>query len=157
MWTTLMYILVACFCFACYRFFTTEPYFTWKNAGKTLGTIERVITDEKGFHFQIAFQDQNDDFHHAVSPRYVYRSRPGIQDPNKQELSIQLAIGETVPISYYTIWIFHFSIDAIRIEDESLQKKEPYKAFLFLAYFLVVMVVLRVLLPGALNVMISRI
>lgn len=131
MWTTLLYILMACFCFACYRFFTTEPYFTWKNAGKTYGTIERVISDEKGWHFQIAFQDHNDDPHHAVSPRYVYRFLPGIQDPNKQELIIQLAIGETVPISYYTIRIFRFSIDAIRIEDEALQKKDLIKPSFF--------------------------
>ena len=89
------------------------------------------MDDGNAEQFLISFTDEHAVERTVMSPHYVPSGR--------------YDVGSKIKFTYRRLRILKFEVDAVRIEDPSLVKKESYKALLYLALVLLVLIIFRVI------------
>ena len=123
-----LYLILAILCVVCYFVVSRESYLS-KSSNTYIGRIERVVDDGNAEQFLISFTDEHAVERTVMSPRYVPSGR--------------YDVGSKIKFTYRRLRILKFEVDAVRIEDTSLVKKESYKALLYLALVLLVLIIFR--------------
>lgn len=130
MTSIILYLILAVLCVICYFVVSRESYLS-KNSNTYTGKVERVVNDGNAVQFLISFTDEYAVERTVMSPRYIPSSR--------------YDVGSKVKFTYRRLRIFKFEVDAVRVEDPSLVKKESYKALLYLALVLLVLIIFRII------------
>lgn len=130
MTSIILYLILAVLCVVCYFAFSRESYLS-KNSNTYTEKVERVVNDGNAEQFLITFMDEHEVVRTVMSPRYIPSGR--------------YDVGSKIKFTYRRLRIFKFEVDAVRVEDPTLVKKESYKALLYLALVLLVLIIFRII------------
>lgn len=132
MGTIIFYLSVAALCFIVYLVLDREIYLSGKSVKICRGKIDQIITDKNTVQYLVVFYDKDGNKHLTISPHYSLEGKA-------------FKVGQKIDLTYRQFRIFSLTIDAIRIENANLIKKEPYKALLAMGAILVALAVIRII------------
>lgn len=132
MGTIIFYLSVAALCFIVYLVLDREIYLSGKSVKSCRGKIDQIMTDENTVQYLVVFYDKDGNKHLTISPHYSLEGKA-------------FKVGQKIDLTYRQLKIFSLTIDAIRIDNANLIKKEPYKALLVMGAVLVVLAIIRII------------